>query len=125
MYHATLDSRHENLSRSFMLDFKNLEELKGILQKLDGKRHTIISINHDNQAFLIGGGPKNFIVTKTIGDENTCLTSNTKKPEQEIEICAGGQFGHYPQNISCSFEEVIFALNEEFFSAGCKKSIWL
>lgn len=107
------------------VDKIDLHSTKEKFYLLDGNAVTLVMLERvDGWQLLIGGGPENFIVT--LSDDSTNLTFYNPKGNEnnQIEICAGGQYGEYPETLCVSRDQVILVV-EHFFENTERKLSWI
>lgn len=95
---ALLDNRTGLINEDIVVNEIKLNEALLLLKNLDGKKHTMLSLERkDNFILCIGGGNQFFIVT--ISNENSdskTLLNPLSNESKIIEICAGGQYADFP-----------------------------
>ena len=70
------------------------------LGRLDGQRHTLLIVERtDGTQLMVGGGEERFVVTLNDGKQSLTLLNQAGREETVHEICAGGQYGEYPETI--------------------------
>lgn len=83
---------------------------------LDGKRHTqILVVNESKKSnLLIGGGPLNFVVTLTEGNDehfyNLLNIAVHGNDTDEVEVITGGQAGYFQKRYCIDFVKTLEAL---------------
>jgi hypothetical protein len=76
------------------------------LLKLDGKKHTLLSIERgDGWQLMIGGGASRYIITLGNGEENLTFKNSLGDESSMVELCAGGQFGEYPESLCANYDQ--------------------
>jgi hypothetical protein len=97
----------------------------GWFSKLDGSKHTLLSLERqDGWQLMVGGGPTQYIIT--LGDGLSDLTFHNLAGDETkvVELCAGGQFGEFPQSICATYQQatqvIIF-----FFDGTERKERWI
>ncbi|WP_163836662.1 hypothetical protein [Spartinivicinus ruber] len=95
------DKRCANINKDIACENKDIEQAVDLLNMLDGKQHTLLSIErHDGWELHIGGGPDWFIVTAVSSSgKNLTLLNLGGDDSDTIELCAGGQFADFPKSI--------------------------
>lgn len=82
------------------------------LSKLNGQQHTLISLERDDGwQVMVGGGPIYYIVTLGNADENLTLENLSGDEARMVELCAGGQYGEYPETFCVSREQAANAVS--------------
>jgi len=113
----TYDNRIKNKNKDTVVSSATCDDAISILNQLDGKKHTLVLFeNEDASQMMVGGGPENFIITLLKDDNNLALRRGNANPESVVEICAGGQFGDYPEYLSNTKETAAAAI-ESFFQS--------
>jgi hypothetical protein len=95
------------------------------LAMLDGNQYTLLIFERkDGWQLMVGGGPAQYIIT--LGDGASDLTfHNIAGDEAEIvELCAGGQFGEFPQSICATHEQAIQVVTK-FFDGEERQENWI
>lgn len=92
------------------------------LSKLNGLRHTLLGLERDDGwQVMVGGGPIYYIVTLGNADENLMLENSSGDEAKMVELCAGGQYGEYPESFCVNREQAANAVS--LFFEG-KSSKW-
>lgn len=82
------------------------------LSRLDGKRHTLLSVERqDGLQLMVGGGPLRYVVTLGNDIENLALENPRGNQFTMVELCAGGQYGDYPETICVNPEQAANAVS--------------
>ncbi|MBO9166777.1 hypothetical protein [Rhizobium sp. L245/93] len=82
------------------------------LSKLNGQQHTLISLERDDGwQVMVGGGPIYYIVTLGNADENLTLENSSGDEAKMVELCAGGQYGEYPESFCVDREQAANAVS--------------
>ena len=91
---ANKGSHTEHVNATY--DFANL-----LMNSLDGTNHTLLVLEREDKwQMMIGGGNERYVVTlSSQKDENYVLENLVANGKAEVELCAGGQVGYYPDNI--------------------------
>jgi len=77
-------------------------DIAAAVERLDGKRHTIITIGAGGEAHMaVGGGEHGqYVVYATFDNESfRTLLSATTQSQEIMYLVTGGQLGDYPKNI--------------------------
>lgn len=111
-----MDERNGVHSQDIKID--NVDKRTAIfwLGRLGGQRHTLLVVERgDGRQLTVGGGGERFVVT--LDDEKQCLTlvNQEGRVETALEICAGGQYGEYPETICVTRNDAAKAIG--FFLA--------
>ena len=78
----------------------------GWLSKLDGKQHTLLSLERDDGwQLMVGGGPFRYIITLGNGVENLTFQNADGDDAIVVKLCAGGQFGEFPQTLCATHQQ--------------------
>ena len=96
----TIDNRIKNLNTDTVYDNGKLELALSLLDKLDGGKHTLLTIERNDGCLIcVGGGDNGYIVTLSskTGDNKTLYNNNNQN--NTIELCAGGQYADFPEDI--------------------------
>lgn len=95
-----IDDRVGNRSRDVELEHCDFEQTIAVLGKLNGKEHTLVSIERDDGWQLCVGGGEGFVVTLSSQcDENFTLLNPEGDSGEVVELCAGGQFSEFSRDI--------------------------
>ena len=97
-----LDNRTGNVNNDVEIEECDKDTLLQALDKLNGRNHTMLSIEReDNYRMDIGGGCNLFVVTCTTASCNNLTLLNPAKNvgDETIELCAGGQYSEFPKGI--------------------------
>jgi hypothetical protein len=82
------------------------------LCRLDGKRHTLLSVERrDGWQLMVGGGPLRYVVTLGNDIESLALENPGGNQSTMVELCAGGQYGDYPETICVNPEQAANAVS--------------
>ena len=82
------------------------------LSKLNGQQHTLISLERDDGwQVMVGGGPIYYIVTLGNADENLTLENSSGDEAKMVKLCAGGQYGEYPESFCVDREQAANAVS--------------
>lgn len=115
-----LDER--NMNESVEKTHFNVDESEArlLLEKLNGREHTLISFYRaDESVLMIGGGPDFYIINLASTDSHYYSLKNIENNSSGfIEICAGGQYADFTKDIvvSKSMADLavkMFYMNEE------------
>ena len=80
--------------------------------RLDGNRHTLLSLEReDGWQLMAGGGPLRYVVTLGNSDDNLTLENPSGNQSTMVELCAGGQYGEYPETVCISPEQAATAVS--------------
>ncbi len=96
------------------------------LAKLDGSQYTLLVFErNDGWHLMVGGGPAQYIIN--LGDGSSDLTfHNTAGDETEVvELCAGGQFGEFPQSICATHEQATQVITSFFDGNEEQQVAWV
>jgi hypothetical protein len=109
----TIDKWEGNIDKGTSYQIR-ADDVKGYLQLLDGKEHTLaVIVPDDNKSSLmIGGGNDGiYVVVYTVGaDEDFYnLTDPGKTSDRELEVIAGGQAGSRLEKYCVNFESALTA----------------
>ncbi|MFO3707587.1 hypothetical protein ACI6Q5_22080 [Xanthomonas codiaei] len=70
-------------------------EVLGLLDKLDGERHTLLCVERDDGwIFFVGGGAELYVVNKTSPDGINYEIKSDFSGDC-VDLCVGGQYGDY------------------------------
>lgn len=97
----------------------------GWFAKLDGSKHTLLSLERqDGWQLMVGGGPIQYIIT--LGDGVSDLTFHNLAGDETkvVEVCAGGQFGEFPQNICATYQQAAQVITH-FFDGSERQERWI
>ena len=87
-------------------------------QKLDGIKHTLISLDReDSSQMMIGGGPNEFVVSLSKDDADHTLTNSQASGDTTSYICVGGQYGDFPDSMRNDSKATLTAIRTYFESA--------
>ncbi|WP_246726324.1 hypothetical protein [Rhizobium rhizogenes] len=102
----------------------NVNEALEWLLKLNGKQHTLLSLEReDGWRIMVGGGPIRYVVILGNGDDNLTLENPRGKQSTIIELCAGGQFGDYSETVCVGPERAVNAVSL-FFEGREQEEQW-
>jgi hypothetical protein len=94
------------------------------LSKLDGKQHTLLSLEReDGWQLMVGGGPLCYVVTLGDGDQNLTFQNASGDQSMMVELCAGGQYGEFPETF-CANREQATNVTSLFFRGQEKQEQW-
>lgn len=116
---ASIDNRTGNRTVEGFHENTTLETCRELLNSLDGRTRTLLSLDrHDGHALMIGGGPEGFVVvlTRPTGESFT-LSNPDGSDDLQIELCAGGQYAGFPETIVVSVDTAEEAV-ENFFNTS-------
>lgn len=95
------------------------------LSKLNGRQHTLLSFERqDGWQLMVGGGPEQYVITLSDGVDNLTFCNRDGNVTEVVEICAGGQFGEFPKNISATYQQAARIINL-FFSKNERQENWI
>ena len=92
-------NKNENFDRThFDVDES---EARLLLEKLNGREHTLISFYRaDESVLIIGGGPDFYIANLASSDSHYYSLKNIENDNSGlVEICAGGQYADFSKDI--------------------------
>lgn len=114
-----IDNRVGNRNADFELEGCSVEQAIMMFEKLNGKEHTLLSIERDDGWQLcVGGGREGYVVTMSSQeDENYTLLNKGCVCDDLVELCAGGQFSEFPLGIVVNETTAARAIYS-FFSEG-------
>lgn len=88
---------NRDFGKSFEINIEEMEMIKDVLKRLDGKKHTQILIKGIENSLLIGGGNHgSYVCTFIKGNHEefyNLLSNGSGNFEYEVEITTGGQAG--------------------------------
>jgi hypothetical protein len=90
----------------------NVNEALEWLLKLNGKQHTLLSLEREDGWRILGNG-----------DDNLTLENPRGKQSTIIELCAGGQFGDYSETVCVGPERAVNAVSL-FFEGREQEEQW-
>jgi hypothetical protein len=95
------------------------ELVRGALLRLDGRRHTLVTIHLSAETHMgVGGGPDRFVVYVTRGEESSHnLVDPTDTAMQPVSLNAGGQVAEYPAR-QCVTKEGMLRAARAFAQSG-------
>jgi hypothetical protein len=105
----------------------NADEHKSLTSfyKLNGVQHTLLSLERpDGWQLMIGGGPDLFVIVLQWQTQNFTLKNQKGNPSITVELCAGGQFGDFPESI-CTTPDQAKKVISLFFANQEKQEIWI
>ncbi|MBO9872940.1 hypothetical protein J7370_05980 [Xanthomonas sp. D-93] len=121
----SIDSRNGTMNNENIFETEDFEKVFELVDRLDGNRHTLVSIEKsDGSQMLVGGGAGKYIVTMTSSDFKNFHLENGEKKGGLVEICAGGQFGEYDKNMVVSIDLVKSAI-KQFFGRTTPNLSWV
>jgi hypothetical protein len=79
----------------------SLEEVEAAIKRLDGKRHTIVTIDGTDRAHMAvgGGGDGQYIVYASFDNERFFTLKSAERSDSKVLLLVGGQDGDYPKSI--------------------------
>lgn len=93
----TVDCRTGIHNQDIVVTNAGLSDALSWLTRLDGNRHTLISLSRPTgHHLMIGGGPSWYVVTLDDGKNSLTLQNRHGAEAEIVELCAGGQYGEYP-----------------------------
>lgn len=102
----TIDNRGDVHNLDIAAYISDDRSALGWLLKLDGKHHTLLSIERgDGWQLMIGGGASRYIITLGNGEENLTFKNSLGDESNMVELCAGGQFGEYPESLCANYDQ--------------------
>ncbi|NTJ61688.1 hypothetical protein G6M50_10280 [Agrobacterium rhizogenes] len=82
------------------------------LSKLDGERHTLLSLERtDGWQLMVGGGPFRYVITLGNDIDNLTLGNPSRNQSAMLTLCAGAQYGDYPEPICVNPEQATSAVS--------------
>ncbi|WP_139133883.1 MULTISPECIES: hypothetical protein [Pseudomonas] len=96
-----IDYRVANKSSDVELECHEVEHALAALRRLNGREHTLLSIERsDGWQLCVGGGGAGFVITlSSQSDENLTLLNSGGDVGGVVELCAGGQFSDFSRSI--------------------------
>jgi hypothetical protein len=95
------------------------------LERLDGKRHTLINLERsEGSCLMIGGGPSWYVVVFDDGKKNLTLQNTAGLEAEMIELCAGGQYAEYPKSFCVDQKQAAHAVRL-FFEGNESCAVWV
>lgn len=77
-----------------------LPQIFEAFEKLDQKRHTLLSLETEPESLMVGAGPDKFILIRTNRSSSySLLREGKQKTSEKVMMCVGGQMGDYPENM--------------------------
>jgi Immunity protein Imm1 len=85
--------------------------IEAAILQLDGDRHTVVTLEAENEAHMsVGGGPEQYVVYATLDNEDfPYLFDPSRSAESEETIVVGGQAGIYPARMCVNLATVLKA----------------
>lgn len=121
----TADFRKGVHNQETRLSFVDKDTALQWLLKLDGRVHTLLSLERqDGWQLMVGGGPSQYVITLSDGSSNLTFCNSAGDGTKVVELCAGGQFGEFPQNICATYKqatEVVIC----FFDENERQESWI
>jgi hypothetical protein len=103
----------------------DLNQAEMAVSKLDGACHTLAAFDRgDGWQLMVAGGKDHFVVTLSDGDENLVLRNPDGDESRQVELCTGGQYGDYPENICVGLSQALIVL-EKFYGGLERKCDWI
>ncbi len=98
---VAIDQRAGVHCEELTYDAVNPQQIVDIIDRLDGSKHTLVSLDRgDGWQMCIGGGAVSFIVTRSSeDDQNFTLPNEDGTLEKEVELCVGGQYAEFSESI--------------------------
>jgi hypothetical protein len=114
-----LDNRTGPKNLNIITSDGSLADAHILAKRLDGSRHTLLSVQRaKDDTLMIGGGPKSFIISRTLPDGTSMTLIADLVATGRQEICVGGQFGDFHSRYVCDEKLMKQALIEYY---DCKK----
>lgn len=112
-----IDDRVANRSGDIELECHGYEQAIAALGRLNGQKHTLVSIERaDGWQLCVGGGGADFVVTLSSQyDENFTLLNPSGDDGSVVELCAGGQFADFSRNVFVGEVEASKTIHNFFF----------
>jgi|GEM_PF-3623560 len=96
-----------------------------LLSKLDGNQHTMLSLKRkDGWQLIIGGGPAHYIITLGDGEKQLTFLNINGDEATDVEVCAGGQFGQFPETL-CADHRQATEIISAFFDKQEMQKTWI
>lgn len=120
----TVDNRVGIHNQDAEIDVVEKNEAIGWIKSLDGARHTLLNLERaDGVLLMVGGGPDKYVVTLNDGDESLVLKNSKDHKNDLVELCAGGQYGEYPEEICVDLGQAADAVSM-FFDGYERRMEW-
>jgi len=119
------DNREGAHNQDTKIDPVDKNEALRWLAKLDGSKHTLLSFERqDGWQLMVGGGPSQYIITLSDGSSNLTFYNTAGDETEVVEVCAGGQFGEFPESMCATYQQAIQVINC-FFDGNEKQESWI
>ncbi|MFS8051103.1 hypothetical protein [Rhizobium sp. BR 314] len=106
------DTRNGNHNLDVEVPDADVKVVLDWLSRLDGKQHTLLSLERkDGWQLMVGGGPFRYVVTLGSDIDNMTLENPSGNQSTMVELCAGGQYGDFPETICVNPEQVASAVS--------------
>ncbi|NEW04636.1 hypothetical protein GK047_01175 [Paenibacillus sp. SYP-B3998] len=107
-----MDSWNGNIDIGETYDNPSWELILASIARLNGKRHTLVSLNmKDDSYMLIGGGESGkYIVTTSFNNVSFYNLVFGSMGCEPIQLVVGGQLGDYPQKMCVDFDTMSLAV---------------
>ena len=120
-----LDNRISNHNTDSEFCNADINMALSLLASLDGRKHTLLALEReDGWSSNVGGGQDKYVITMTSsGGDNYTLINQLASAASTVELCAGGQFGDYPESIvvdSAAAEDALV----KFYSGNEMELAW-
>ena len=120
-----VDNRAGIHNQEAEIAFVDKKEALDWVGKLDGVQHTLIIFERkDGWQLMVGGGPTQYIITLSDASNNLTFHNIAGDDSQVVELCAGGQFGEFPQNI-CATRKQAMQVVATFFDGNESQEDWI
>jgi len=123
---ATRDSYESESAFDEQIERVDTVQACQMVASLDGKVHTMLSLDDDSGWTLtIGGGPNHFVIGKTDGDGVGWMRINPFQDTVEpIELVTGGQLSEFDADCVCTAKMAVDAIEEFFASPTAITDLW-
>ena len=109
----SIDRWEGNINKGDEILVKSEQDVEKQLSLLNGRDITQLVANGKDEALLVGGGDKNFVVTFIVGDNEdffNLVNEDSANDSDEIEVVTGGQAGLFPKSIVVDFQTALSSL---------------
>ena len=120
----TIDSRDGVHNRDAVVFHAGEQVAMVWLSKLNGKQHTLLSLDRDDGwQLMVGGGPLHYVITLSDKSQNLTFRNPSGDETVTVEVCAGGQYGDFPETFCANYEQAknIISL---FFQGKERQETW-
>ena len=100
----------------------SLADIEAAVHRLDGKRHTLMSVElPSGKTMTIGGGPDRFIAEVADDETSRWAAVDPTAGDESMDLIVGGSLVNYPARVCIGLQTVLTAVRT-FVSEGGARS---